>query len=74
MKKIRQTNFYTVTASVSPKMLRLQRRSADAALSIMHKKTSFNPRQRRSADAVTITFYERRSANARNRISPTLKC
>jgi hypothetical protein len=38
MKKIRQTNFYTIKASVYPKMLWLQRRSADAALSIMHKK------------------------------------
>jgi hypothetical protein len=48
IRTIRQTNFYTITASVYTKMLRSQ--------SIMHKKTSFNPGQRRSADAAIITF------------------
>ncbi len=56
MKKIRQTNFYTIIASVYP--IRLQRRNTDAALSIMHKKTSFNPEQRWSSDTVIITFWD----------------
>ena len=58
MKKIRQTNFYTIIASVYPKMLGLQRRSAEAALSIMPKKTFFNPEQRRCSYAVILTFLE----------------
>ncbi len=37
MKKIRQTNFYTITASDYPKMYWLQHGNTDAALWIMHK-------------------------------------
>jgi hypothetical protein len=53
MKKIRQTNFYTITASDYPKML-----PTDAALWIMPKKTFFNPAQRRCSDAVIDTFWD----------------
>ncbi len=58
MKKIRQTNFYTIIASVYPKMLWLQRRSANAALSITPKKTFFNPKQRQCSYAVIFTFWD----------------